>query len=140
KVSFLTTRSAIKGARPRLCQPTLPAVPARRMLPLRFIRALIVLHRTFGSLPLKARLHMLLRFLSAPLLRVAREVPAGALLLDLGAGHGVFARLALEAGARRVVAVEPDIRKIFGPLGGIDFVAGYDACVRGTFDAVAIVD
>ncbi len=110
------------------------------MLPLRFIRALIVLHRTFGSLPLKARVHMLLRFLSAPLLRVAREVPPGAMLLDLGAGHGVFARLALDAGARRVVAVEPDLRKLFGPLGGIDFVAGYDACLRGTFDAVAVID
>jgi SAM-dependent methyltransferase len=110
------------------------------MLPLRFIRALIVLHRTFGSLPLKARLHTLVRFLTAPLLRVAREVPAGALLLDLGAGHGVFARLALDAGARRVIAVEPDIRKLFGPLAGIDFVAGYDACMRGSFDAVAIVD
>ncbi len=110
------------------------------MLPLRFIRALIVLHRTFGSLPLEARLHMLVRLLTAPLLRVAREVPAGALLLDLGAGHGVFARLALDVGARRVIAVEPDTRKLFGPLGGIDFVAGYDTCVRGTFDAVAIID
>jgi SAM-dependent methyltransferase len=81
-----------------------------------------------------------MRFLTAPLLRVAREVPRGALLLDIGAGHGVFARLALDAGARRVVAVEPDLRKLFGPIGGIDFVAGYDGCVRGTFDAVAIID
>ena len=107
---------------------------------MRFIRSLILLHRTFGSLPAKARLHALLRFLSAPLLRVAREVPRGGLLLDLGAGHGVFARLALDAGARRVVAVEPDARKLFRRVGGIDFVLGYDDCIRGSFDAVAIID
>jgi SAM-dependent methyltransferase len=106
----------------------------------RFIRALILLHRTFGRFPPRARVHALLRFLTAPLLRVAREVPRGGRLLDIGAGHGVFARLALDAGARRVVAVEPDSRKIFEPIEGIDFVIGYDACIRGTFDAVAIVD
>jgi SAM-dependent methyltransferase len=74
------------------------------------------------------------------LLRVAREVRPGALVLDLGAGHGVFARLALDAGARRVVALEPDTRKLYRPVGGIDFVAGYDDCIRGTFDAVVILD
>jgi cyclopropane fatty-acyl-phospholipid synthase-like methyltransferase len=74
------------------------------------------------------------------MLRVAREVPRGALLLDIGAGHGVFARLALEEGARRVVAVEPDARKIVEPIDGIDFVIGYDDCIRGRFDAVAIID
>ena len=107
---------------------------------MRFIRSLILLHRTFRSLPLKARLHAVARFLSAPLVRVAREVPPGALVLDLGSGHGLFARLALDAGARRVVALEPDGRKVFRNLGGIDFVIGYDACVRGTFDAVVILD
>ena len=110
------------------------------MPPVRFIRALIVLHRTFGKFPRRARVHTLVRFLSAPLLRVAREAPRGALLLDIGAGHGVFARLALEAGARRVVAVEPDGRKLVEPIDGIDFVMGYDDCIRGTFDAVAVID
>lgn len=89
---------------------------------------------------MKARMHALVRFLSAPLLRVAREVPRGARVLDIGAGHGVFAALALDAGARRVVAVEPDGRKLFRPLGHIDYVLGYDDCIRGTFDAVAIID
>jgi SAM-dependent methyltransferase len=73
-------------------------------------------------------------------MRVAREVPKGALVLDLGSGHGLFARLALDAGARRVVALEPDPRKVFRKLGGIDFVIGYDSCVRGPFDAVVILD
>lgn len=107
---------------------------------MRLIRSLILLHRTFRSLPFKARLHAVARFLTAPLVRVAREVPPGALLLDLGSGHGLFARLALAAGARRVVAVEPDKRKVFRKLGGIDYVIGYDSCVRGTFDAIVILD
>ncbi len=81
-----------------------------------------------------------MRFLSTPLLRVAREVPEGALVLDLGSGHGLFARLALDAGARRVVALEPDSRKVFRKLGNIDFVIGYDSCVQGSFDAVVILD
>lgn len=89
---------------------------------------------------MKARMHALVRFLTAPLLRVAREVPRGARLLDIGAGHGVFAALALDAGARRVVAVEPDGRKLFRRLGNIDYVLGYDDCIRGTFGAVAIID
>ena len=107
---------------------------------MRFIRSLILLHRTFGPLPFRARLHALIRFLSTPLVRVAREVPAGALLLDLGSGHGLFARLALDAGARRVVALEPDSRKVFRKIGGIDFVIGFDTCVRGSFDAIVILD
>jgi SAM-dependent methyltransferase len=105
-----------------------------------FFTALLSLHRAFHTVPVKARVHMLLRLLSTPLPRVAREVPRGALLLDLGAGHGVFSRLALDAGARRAIAVEPDSRKLFRSLGGVDFVNGYDDCIRGTFDAVAIID
>lgn len=104
----------------------------------RFIRALIVLHRTFGSRPLRERAHTLIRFLTCPFLRVLPAVPKGARLLDVGAGHGVFARLAQDRGAR-VVAVEPDLRKV-RPIEGIGFVAGYDDVVRGTFDAISIID
>jgi len=39
-----------------------------------------------------------------------------------------------------VVAVEPDGRKLVEPIDGIDFVMGYDDCIRGTFDAVAVID
>src|SRR5437763_5576161 len=100
----------------------------------RFIRALIVLHRTFRSRPLRDRLHTLIRFLTCPFLRVLPAVPEDAHLLDIGAGHGAFARLAQERGAR-VVAVEPDLRKV-RPIDGIALVIGYDDVVRGTFDAI----
>src|ERR671939_1236119 len=59
-----------------------------------FIRALIVLHRTFGSRGLRERLHTFVRFVTCPFLRVAEHVPRGAALLEIGAGHGVFAALA----------------------------------------------
>jgi SAM-dependent methyltransferase len=75
-----------------------------------FIRALIVLHRAFRDRDLRTRLHALVRFLTCPFLRVVRLVPANARVLDIGAGHGVFAILAMDRGAR-VTAVEPDARK-----------------------------
>ncbi len=104
-----------------------------------FIRALIVLHRTYGSFPLRTRLHALLRFLSCPFLRVVAEVPRGARVLDIGAGHGVFARLARDAGATRVIAVEPDARKV-RPIAGVAFVVGFDDAVGGRHDVISIVD
>jgi cyclopropane fatty-acyl-phospholipid synthase-like methyltransferase len=104
-----------------------------------FIRALIVLHRTFGSFPPRTRLHTLVRFLTCPFLRVAAHVPPGARVLDIGAGHGVFARLALDRGAARVVAVEPDFRKV-RPIHGIDFVIGYDSAIGGTHDVISVID
>ena len=103
------------------------------------IRALIVLHRAYAKFPARARVHALVRFLTCPFLRVVRHVPAGATLLDVGAGHGVFSVLAHASGARRAVAVEPDLRKVRA-LAGVDVVAGYDDCVRGAFDVVAVVD
>ena len=86
---------------------------------------------------MRARVHILMRFLTCPFLRVARHVPPGR-LLDLGAGHGVLSVLARERGARPV-AVDPDARKV-RRLRGIESVVGFDDCIRGTFDSVAIVD
>jgi 2-polyprenyl-3-methyl-5-hydroxy-6-metoxy-1,4-benzoquinol methylase len=124
-----------------------------------FIRGLIVLYRAFGSLyrafgslhrafgslhrafrsrDIRTRLHALVRFLTCPFLRVLPYVPAGARVLDVGAGHGVFSVLAADRGAR-VVAVEPDLRKVLLIL-GVQFVIGYDDVIRGTFDVVAIND
>ena len=67
------------------------------------------------------------------------QVPAGATLLDVGAGHGLFAVLARAGGVRRAIAVEPDARKV-RPVEGVDFVLGYDDCIRGTFDVVSVID
>lgn len=99
---------------------------------------MIVLHRAFHSRDIRTRVHALVRFLTCPFLRVVHYVPLGARVLDIGAGHGVFSALAADRGAH-VVAVEPDLRKVL-PVPGVQFVAGYDDVVRGTFDVVAIVD
>lgn len=105
-----------------------------------FVRALLDLHRTYRRFPAGARLHTFIRFLTCPFLRVLPHIPAGATsLLEIGAGHGVFSRLAAARGVRRVVAVEPDIRKAHG-VRGVSFVAGFDDAVRGTFDAIALID
>jgi len=101
-----------------------------------FIRALIVLHRVFRKRAARDRVHILLRFLTSPMLRVLKVLPAGASLLDIGAGHGLFAVLAR---GRRVVAVEPDARKV-RRTEGIDFVIGFDDAINGTFDAMSIID
>jgi len=77
-------------------------------------------------------------FLTCPFLRVVRLVPPGARVLDVGAGHGVFAALAADRGGR-VVAVEPDLRKV-RPVDSVQFVVGFDDVVRGQFDVIAIVD
>jgi SAM-dependent methyltransferase len=93
-------------------------------------------------MPLPARLHVLGRFLSCPFLRVLDFIPPGANVLDIGAGHGIFAHLAARKGALRVVAVEPDLRKVFSFVRGpsIHLVAGYDSIIKGTFNAVTMLD
>jgi SAM-dependent methyltransferase len=101
-----------------------------------FIRALIVLHRVFRNRAPRDRVHILLRFLTSPMLRVLKVLPPGASLLDIGAGHGLFAVLAR---GRRVVAVEPDARKV-RRTEGIEFVIGFDDVITGTFDAISIID
>jgi 2-polyprenyl-3-methyl-5-hydroxy-6-metoxy-1,4-benzoquinol methylase len=102
------------------------------------MRAFIVLYRAFRSFPLRARIHTLIRFATSPMLRVVEHVPRGGSLLDIGAGHGVFAVLAHQRGSR-VVAVEPDVRKVL-PVAGCRFVIGYDDVIRGSFDAISIID
>ncbi len=100
------------------------------------------MRRAYGSVPGPTRLHVLGRFLSCPFLRVLDYLPRGGRLLDLGAGHGIFAHLALAGGAREAIAVEPDVRKVFlvPRRPGLRVVNGYHLALRGTFDAVAIFD
>jgi len=104
-----------------------------------FIRALIVLHAVYRKRRVRDRAHILLRFLTSPMLRVLDAIPADVTLLDIGAGHGLFAALAHAHGARRVVAVEPDLRKV-RPIAGIESVIGFDNVISGTFDAISIID
>lgn len=107
-----------------------------------YVRALRVLHRGFSRYPVRHRVHILIRFLTCPFLRILDDVPLGARLLEIGAGHSLFGRLVVEDRAREVVAVEPDLRKglLPSPSPQVRKVAGYDACVRGTFDAVVMID
>lgn len=82
------------------------------------------------------------RFLTCPYTRVLECLPPRASILDLGSGHGIFAHLAAAAGARSVVALEPDMRKVFFnyPTVAIRVVNGYRQAVRGRFDAVSMFD
>jgi 2-polyprenyl-3-methyl-5-hydroxy-6-metoxy-1,4-benzoquinol methylase len=82
------------------------------------------------------------RYLSCPFLRTLHHVAPGARVLDVGAGHGVLAVLALAAGASGVTAVEPDLRKALPSFRGdrVRFVAGYAEALAGTFDLVTLYD
>jgi len=105
------------------------------------LQALIVLHRAFRSGRISTRLHILIRFLTCPFLRVMKELPPGtADLLEIGAGHGVFSTLTAAQGSRPI-AVEPDLRKLFPPSrSAARFVAGYADAISGQFGVVAMID
>jgi SAM-dependent methyltransferase len=107
-----------------------------------YFRALGILHRSFARYPGAQRLHILIRFLTAPFTRTLDDIPLGARVLEIGAGHGVFARLIAEERAAEVVAVDPDLRKSLlpSPSPKMRKVAGYDDCIRGTFDAAVLYD
>ncbi len=113
-----------------------------------FAAALALVGRTFAAAPLPVRVHALGRFLTCPFLRVLPFLPPGARVLDLGAGHGLFALLAVASGAASVTAVEPDARKLLVTYRhpAVRFVAGYSDSVSGGgggiggFDAVTIFD
>lgn len=113
-----------------------------RMASIGFAAAFALVGRTFSAAPLPVRVHALGRFLTCPFLRVLPFLPPGARVLDLGAGHGLFARLAMAAGASTVAAVEPDARKLLATYRypAVRFVAGYSESVSGAFDAVTIFD
>jgi len=87
---------------------------------------------------LRTRAHVLIRFLTCPFLRIASRIPPAARLLDIGAGHGILSVLARERGAKAVM-VDPDPRKV-RRFERIQSVIGFDDCIRGMFDVIALVD
>lgn len=112
------------------------------MAPPGFAAAFSLVRRAYAAAPLPVRLHAAGRFLTCPFLRVLPHLPPAARVLDLGAGHGTFALLALASGASSVVAVEPDARKLLATYRDprVRMIAGYSDSVGGTFDAVTIFD
>jgi SAM-dependent methyltransferase len=107
-----------------------------------FSAALGLVRRTYAGLPLSVRAHAVGRFLTCPFLPVLAAVPRGSRLLDLGAGHGTFARLAVQGIAASAVALEPDPRKVLATYRHprVQFVAGYAEAVAGAFGAVCLFD
>jgi cyclopropane fatty-acyl-phospholipid synthase-like methyltransferase len=107
-----------------------------------YVRALRVLHRAFGHYPAGQRLHILIRFLTCPFLRTVDDIPAGARVLEIGSGHGLFGVLITQERASEVIAVDPDLKKsvLPTPSSKIRKIAGYDDCIDGTFDAIVIYD
>lgn len=107
-----------------------------------FGRALRLVHRAFRDYPRSHRLHILIRFFTCPFTRTLDVIPSGARVLEIGAGHGVYALLIAEERAREVVAVDPDLRKSFlpPPSPRIRKVAGFEDCIRGRFDAIVFYD
>jgi cyclopropane fatty-acyl-phospholipid synthase-like methyltransferase len=108
-----------------------------------YVGALRTIRRAFAHYPASHRIHIFIRFFTAPFLRTLDVVPRGSRVLEIGAGHGTFALLLTRAGAAsEVIAVEPDTRKSLLPMRvpNVKWIAGYDACVRGTFDAIVIYD
>ena len=106
------------------------------------VRALRILHRAFRGYPPKHRIHILVRYLTCPFNRTLDVVPEGSRVLEIGAGHGVYALLISTERAREVVAVDPDLRKMLLPTPSprIRKVAGFENCIRGTFDVIAFYD
>jgi len=106
------------------------------------VRAWRIVRRAFRDYPAGHRLHIAIRLLTCPFERTLDVIPPGARVLELGAGHGVYARLIAEERASEVVAVDPDLRKSLlpPPSPKIRKVAGYDESIRGTFDAVVLYD
>ena len=109
---------------------------------MRTVEALRFLHGVYRRHPVPDRVRILVRFFTCPFLRMLGDLPRAGRILEIGAGHGLFGYLAASEPARRVVALEPDLRKSVGPphAPGVRWVAGFDDSIRGSFDAVAMLD
>lgn len=111
-------------------------------MPTSYLAAARLLRRVYRNYPRSHRLHVLVRFLTCPFTRTVDDLPPGGRMLEIGAGHGIYCYLAANDGTRRVYAVEPDLRKAVHPQHAppVQWIAGFDECVRGTFDTIVIYD
>jgi len=111
-------------------------MPTSQLAAARFLR------RVYRDYPRAHRLHVLVRYITCPFVRTLDDLPAGGRMLEIGAGHGIYSYLAANDRTRRVYAVEPDLRKALHPrhAPGVQWIAGFDEAVRGTFDTIVIYD
>lgn len=111
-------------------------------MPTSYLDAARFLRRVYRDYPPSHRLHVLVRWLTCPFTRTVDDLPSGGRVLEIGAGHGIYSYLASRDATRRVYAVEPDLRKSLHPehAAGVQWIAGFDECVRGTFDTIVIYD
>lgn len=111
-------------------------------MPTSYLAAARFLRGIYREYPRSHRLHVLVRWLTCPFTRTVDDLPPGGRMLEIGAGHGIYSYLASRDAARRVIAVEPDVRKSLHPehAPGVQWIAGFDDCVRGTFDTIVIYD
>ena len=109
---------------------------------MRYLSALKFLRGVYREYPASHRLHVLIRFVTCPFLRTLDDIPAGGRMLEIGAGHGIYCYFAARDPERRVYAVEPDLRKTVNPnhAPGVRWIAGFDDCIRGAFDTIALYD
>jgi SAM-dependent methyltransferase len=92
-------------------RPACVAAPAEAGRPPGALGA-VVLGR-YRWAPLRTRLFLRARWHCTPYEALAGRLPGRGLILDLGAGHGLFAlALALQAPGRRVLAVDHDGRRV----------------------------
>ena len=99
---------------------------------------------------LKDRLHLFFRWRTCPFTVLERLLPQEGAILDWGCGHGLFAYwMALRSSRRRVIAYDPDQRKIlqarkcFGSLANLSFPEDGEALWNGSlpsFSAIVLVD
>ena len=100
----------------------------------------------FAALPLKERLFVRARLLSAPLVELGSRAPPG-VIADVGCGHGLLtALLAVGHPERTVLGVDPDERKIalaraaLRGVGNARFQVGRIEDLAPSLDAVVVAD
>ena len=106
------------------------------------IAAFNAIRRAFSGRSRATRFHVLGRFFTCPFLRTLHHVEAGSHVLDVGAGHGILAVLAVESGAASITTIEPDLRKTLAAFQHprVRVVAGLIDAIAGHYDLVTLYD
>lgn len=106
----------------------------------------------YQDVPWLAKLHLRIRWRTAPFLQVAKFVPAAGKVLEIGCGYGLFSSyLALWSPKRHVLGIDIDEKKIRiareaagqarGMGANLSFeIAKFGGVPRGPWDVIAFVD